>query len=516
MQNEFLLTEEVKNLRKMLEDNKKILIEKENEIAHLREVIAYLRRKKFVRSSEKIDEKERGTFNETEDILAKKDDIDETQNSDDDTEKEEITYTRKKNRGKRGKIDESLPRTKIVIDLPDEEKFCSLHGNPLKEIGEEITEQVIVIPAKIEVLQFVRKKYSRCSCCGGGVQMAPLPPSILPKTMASPSLLSQIIISKYSDALPLYRQENIFSRLGIDLPRQTMARWLIHLCPQLIPLYNLLQDRLLARNYLQMDETTTQVLKEDGKKATSKSYMWVRFAPGSEPIVLYDYSPTRAGSVPEALLVGFKGYLQTDGYDGYAPVCDKNPHIIRLGCMDHCRRKFFDAYKTSEKKNKVGKKGITFLDKLYKIEDRIKSFPPIEKYRIRQDESRVILKEMKDWIDEIRHKITPSSLAGKAINYAFNEWKYLTVYLEDGHLNISNIMVENKIRPFVLGKKNWLFSASVEGANVSALFYSLIETAKANDIEPFDYLLKVLEKLPTANLIDDFEALLPLKSTFLM
>jgi transposase len=330
--------------------------------------------------------------------------------------------------------------------------------------------------------------------------------------MASSSLIAYIVTAKYVDALPLYRQEKIFKRIDANLTRQTMARWLIKVSDKLMPLYNLLQDRCLEKNYMQMDETRVQVLSEEGKKSTSTSFMWLRHAPGDNPIILYDYSPSRAGSVPIELLEGFSGALQIDGYDGYAPACEKF-NLKRLGCMDHCRRKFFDASKTSKGKN-VGTKGVNLLKKLYKIEDQIEKFSAEERHRIRQEKSVPILAEIKSWIDEIRSRITPNSVAGKAINYAFNEWKYLERYVEDPNYNISNIWIENAVRPFAIGRKNWLFCASVDGAKASAMYFSLIETAKKNGFEPFDYLSKMLEKLPAAKTVDDFEKLLPLKGSF--
>jgi transposase len=240
--------------------------------------------------------------------------------------------------------------------------------------------------------------------------------------------------------------------------------------------------------------------------------MWLRLAPGENPIVLYDYAPTRAGSVPIELLEGFSGALQIDGCDGYAPACEKY-NLKRLGCMDHCRRKFFDASKTSTGKN-VGTKGVKFFKKLYKIEEQIEKMSMDERNQIRQEKSIPLLKDIKDWIDDVRSKITPSSVAGKAINYAYNEWKYLERYVDDPQYNISNIWIENAVRPFALGRKNWLFCASVDGAKASAMYFSLIETAKKNGFEPFDYLSKMLEKLPAAKTVDDFEKLLPLRDSF--
>ncbi len=501
----------INKLPNNIDELKKLVIQKHNqlesqsnEIQGLKDIISLLQRKKFAPSSEIVNSNQTSLFNELEDLI-------EEEPSSEEDEKETITYDRVKNK-KRPRIPESLPRIENVIDLPDEEKFCSHDGTPLKEIGEEVSEQLEIIPAKIQVIKTIRKKYA-CPCCDEGIKTASHTPMLLPKTMATASLIAYIIIAKYADALPLYRQEKMFARIGAMITRQTMARWMIVVSKQLLPLYNLLQDKLLEKKYLQMDETTVQVLKEDGKNATSKSYMWVRHAPGKNPIVLYDYAPTRSGEVPINLLEEFKGYLQVDGYDGYQRACVQY-NLIRLGCMDHCRRKFFDAMKSSGGKG-VGKKGIGFLKKVYKVEKQIQDFKVKEKYRVRQSKSKPILEEMKKWIDEVRGKITPKSIAGKAINYAFNEWEYLIGYLEDGQLNISNAWVENKIRPFCIGRKNWLFSNSVDGAEASAMYYSLIETAKANDMEPFDYMNEMLKNLPFAQSIEDFERLLPLKGQFL-
>lgn len=491
-----------KNLQQENERLNQLLQKQKEENQRLLDIIDILQRKKFAPSSEAVDSNQLGLFNELEDIIEE-----DEQNE----EKESITYERSKKKY-RPRIPESLPRIEKIIELPEFERVCPHDGSPLKEIGEEVSEQMEIIPAKIQVIKTIRKKYA-CPCCDEGLKTAPAPTVLLPKSMASPSLIAYIITAKYTDALPLYRQEMMFARIGAVITRQTMARWMIKVSEKLIPLYNLLQDSLLARNYIQMDETRVQVLKEDGKKATSKSYMWIRHAPGYNPIVLYDYDPTRSREVPMRLLEGFSGYLQCDGYDAYQRACNEYG-LNRLGCMDHCRRKFYEAFKTSGGKG-IGKKGITILKKLYKVEEKIKDFSPEEKKRVRQEKAKPILEEMKKWIDEVRQKITPKSVAGIAINYAYNEWKYLIEYLDDGNLNISNIWVENKIRPFVIGRKNWLFSTSVDGANASAMYYSLIETAKANGLEPFDYLSKMLDKLPHAQTLEDFEQLLPLKGQFL-
>ena len=477
-----------------------ILAENSNKINYLQDQITLLQRRKFAPQSEVVTSDQLGLFNEIEDTALLPDEEGES-----DEETITVTYEKPKKK-KRVRLADTIPRQEVIIDLDEKDKVCVHDGATLKKIGEEVSEKLEVIPAKVFVQKTIRYVYA-CPCCDEGMKTPPAPKSLLPKTMASASLLSAMIIAKFMDGLPLYRQEKVFARIGAIVTRQSMARWIIEVSQKLIPLYNLLQDDLLSRDYLNMDETTVQVLKEDGKKATSKSYMWVRYAPGVNPIVLYDYSPSRSGQVPIELLEGFSGSLQVDGYDAYNGVCEKNK-LTRLGCMDHARRKFKDAHSTTGGKT-IGTRGLIFFKSLYKIEEEIEKMSPEEKKKFRQEKSKPILEEMKEWVDEKRPKITPKSVSGKAINYFHNEYKYLTGYLEDGKFNISNCAVENKIRPFAIGRKNWLFSDSVEGAKSSAMFYSLIETAKANNVEPFDWLRGVLEKLPHAETVEDFEDLLP-------
>ena len=501
------LSNNIPELKRLIIDQHNQISEKDNLISEkdkliqdLKDKINLLQKKQFAPKSEVKTSEELGLFNEAEELNKNNQD-----NSEDELE-EETDENKKTRKKRRARLPAHLPREEIVIDLDEKDKVCAHDGTDLVKIGEEVSEKLCIIPAKAVVKKTIRIIYG-CPCCDESIKTPPPPATILPKSMASASLIAYIAIAKYVDGLPLYRQEAVFARIGVEITRQSMARWIIQVSLKLMPLYNLLQDLLLAKNYLQMDETYVQVLKEDGKKATSKSYMWVRHAPGVNPIVLFNYFSTRSGEVPIELLSGFKGHLQVDGYDGYARVCEENK-LVRLGCNDHGRRKFDEAFKTSGGKA-IGKKGLIFYKALYKIEERIEFFCPEERFRIRQEESKPILNEMKVWVDDKRKTITPKSVGGKAINYFHNEYKYLIGYLEDGKLNISNCGVENKIRPFAVGRKNWLFSASVEGADASAMFYSLVETAKANDLEPFDWLTKVLEKLPHANTVEDYEDLLP-------
>ena len=494
------LNNEIEVKESLIGEAEKKIKNREKEIESCKEIIRLLQRKKYASSSERVSSQQLSLFNELEDIINKEQE---------EEEKETITYTRRKPR--RPRIPKSLPREERIIELKGKDRQCPHDGTEMEEIGEETSEKIEIIPAKVKVIKTIRKKYA-CTNCHKKMATAPLPPAILPKSIASPSLLSYIIVGKYADALPLYRQEKIFARIAAEITRQTMARWLIEVSQLMMPLYNLLDEKMLSGNYIQMDETTVQVLKEKGKKPTTKSYMWARRSPGASPIILLDYDPTRKKEVPMRLLEGFSGYLQCDGYPGYDEVCEKN-QLIRLGCMDHCRRKFYDAYKASGKKG-MAKRGLQFLKVLYKIEKEIKEFPSERKKEVRLNESTKVLADMKFWLSDIASKITPDSLGGKAVNYALNEWTYLTRYTEDGNLAISNIMVENEIRPFCIGRKNWLFSDTVGGAEASAMYYSFMATAVANGLEPFDYFNKMLEYLPYAQTVDDYELLLPLQEHF--
>jgi len=426
------------------------------------------------------------------------------------TEDETVTvpeHTRRK-RGRK-KLPEALPRVKVIHELSNDERVCPHDGKPLAEIGEVTSEQLDIIPAKIQVIRHIRKQYA-CSC-GQCIKTAALPPQPIPKSLASPGLLAHITVSKYQDALPLYRQETILKRIGVDLPRATLANWMIQAGNLIQPLINLLRDRLLAYDILQMDETTVQVLKEPDKTAQSKSYLWLqRGGPPDQPVVLYDYDPGRGQEVPKRLLEGFKGYLQTDGYDGYNAVVAVNG-LTHVGCMAHARRKFSDAVKAQgkEKPGSNAYRGLALIKKLYRVEKQARKLKPDARHTHRQRHARPVLDELRSWLDETLVQVPPQSATGKALNYLHNEWDKLIRYLDDGRLEIDNNGAENAIRPFVVGRKNWLFSASIKGVNASANLYSLIETAKANGLEPYAYLRHLFAELPKVETVAAIEALLP-------
>ena len=489
-------------------DEKASLIDAQaEELRTLREYIRLLKHQRFGRKSEQANDAQIWLFNEAEATFREADPGEEADGS---------VFVEAHTRKKRGRkpLPDWIPRVEVLHDLPDEEKICGEDGTALERIGEEVCEQLEFIPAKLRVLRHVRPKYA-CPTCRTGIHTAPLPPQPIPKSLASPTLLAHVAVSKYADGLPLYRQETMFQRLGIDLPRSSLAHWMVKTGELVQPLVNLLRDDLLSSGFVQCDETRYQVLKEPGKAATSQSYLWVQLAP--EPgVVLYDYDASRSAEVPKRLLAGFEGFLQTDGYEGYGAI-GQEPGITHVGCWAHARRKFDEALKaqrSSAKKKRSLKEskalqGLAFIQKLYKIERQIREKPPDEIHRIRQERSRPVMERLRSWLTEAIPRVPPQSLTGKALAYLDGQWPKLIRVLEDGRLPLDTNRVENAIRPFVVGRKNWLFADTVRGAQASANLYSLIETAKDNGLEPFAYLRHVLTELPAAITLDDVEQLLP-------
>jgi len=416
-------------------------------------------------------------------------------------------HTRKK-RGRK-KLPDTLPRVDVIHELSGDDLVCPHDGATLAEIGEKTSEQLDIVPARIQVIRHIRKQYA-CKC-GQCIKTADLPRQPIPKSMASPGLLAHITVSKYQDALPLYRQETILRRIGVDIPRATLANWMIKSGKLIQPLINLMRDQMLEYDIIQMDETPVQVLKEPDKRAQSKSYIWLqRGGPPNGRVVLYDYDPGRSAQVPKRLLEGFKGYLQTDGYDGYNAVVAANG-LVHVGCMAHARRKFSDAVKAQGKSKKRGKahRGLSLIRNLYRIERQAGKLTASERYARRQKHALPIINKIRSWLDDVLPQIAPSSATGGALSYLNNEWEHLIRYLDDGRLDIDNNGAENAIRPFVLGRKNWLFSTSVKGVKASANLYSLIETAKTSGLEPYAYLRHVFTELPKADTVEAIEALLP-------
>lgn len=417
-----------------------------------------------------------------------------------------VTYTRSK--PKRQALPTSLPREVIEHDVPEHEKQCTC-GCQKQRIGAEVTEQLEVIPAQLKVIQHVRPKYA-CNRCDEGVAIAPMPTLFLPKSMAAPSLVAHTIVSKYQDHLPLYRQEKIWQRMGIDIARNTTCGWIMAAAEVCMPMRDALMRELLNCGYIQADETPLQVMDEPNRKNTSLSYMWLyRSAKPDKPIVLFDYRETRQALWPKEVLGDFKGYLQTDGYKGYDWV-NGDTNIIHLGCLAHARRPFAELVKLSKTTGK-SHQAVAYFQKLYAIEKiaREGKFSYEQRYQLRLEKAKPVLDEMKNWLEQSLRHAVPQSKLKDALLYMHERWTELTNYLLDGSLEIDNNGAENQIRPFALGRKNWLMAGSPRGAHASALFYSLIATAVANSWNPFEYLRYLFENIRTCKTDDDYSKLLP-------
>lgn len=443
--------------------------------------------KRFSSKSEKV---AKGTFNEAEqqDIA------------------EPSTQTTKKTGRK--PLPEALEREVITheIDSP----CCECCQSPLHQCGVETSEELKIIPQKVTVIRHERVKYACRQCektqTSSRIITTPKPPSLIPKSIGSAEAFAAVVTAKYVDALPLYRQVDILTRSGIDISRATLANWCVQLGMKVQPIIDAMQSQLLNEKLICADETTVQVLREEDRKAETKSYMWV-YRSGEfvqSPIVIYDYHPSRAGRCAQAFLSGFSGYLLTDGYGDYGTLKD----VTHAGCMAHVRRKFTDAQKASASK-KAGKPevALSYIAKLYAIEKRSKQLSALERQQLRKQEAVPILAEFKTWLE--KQQVLPKGYLGKAITYALNQWPKLLTYLDDGDISIDNNVTERDIRPFTTGRKNWMFSTSVNGAHASANLYSLVMTCRANDISPYYYFRHLFTELPKRLPTDDLTDLMP-------
>ena len=429
-----------------------------------------------------------------------------------DTQEEAISYTRKK--PTRKPLPKDLPREVIVHDISDEEKVCGCCAGELHRIGEDKSEKLQFIPAQVKVIEHVRPKYACRTCEKDGisntVKQAPVPHSVIPKGYATPSLLSQIITSKYQYGLPLYRQESMFKQHGIELSRKTMADWIIRCAELFKPLYDQLHQHILKQPVIAADETTLKVVESE----KVNSYMWLYASGADSPtgnisgteipnIVLYDYHNSRAGQCAVDFLKGYSGYLQVDGYQGY-----EQTQAILIGCWAHARRKFMEAKKGAGKKGS-GKAdwALNHIQKLYRLETQLKDKTVEERYITRQEKSVPLLSQLHMWLMKSAQQVLPKTKLGEAIQYCLNQWKKLERYTLDGLLSIDNNSAERGIKPFVIGRKNWLLSQTATGANASAVLYSIIETAKANDLNVFEYVMTCLDELSQPDV--NIEQLLP-------
>lgn len=477
--------------------------------------------RKFAASSEKLPFQV-NLFDETELEAALRELDEELGDSAGDQDEQDTHQQGRRNRTRERGFSATLRRERIELLLAEADK-----EGALKTFFTKIKEELSYIPPQLKVLEYWQEKAVFATAgyeergddaADERIIAAPRPVHPLGKCFAHASLLAYVITAKYADGLPLYRLEGILKREGHGVSRSVMANWMIRLDEVFRPLINLIREEQNGYRYLQADETRIQVLKADGKTAQSDKWMWVtRGGPPDKPSVLFAYDPSRSGEVAARLLDGFTGILQVDGYAGYAAVC-KQQGIRRIGCMDHARRKFVDAARAGAGGKKKGKaKGqvskadvaLGHIRHLYRIEREIADRSPEEKYRARQALSVPKLEAFKDWLTKNQSRTLKDSLTRKAIDYALNQWAFLIGYCDDGNLQISNVLTENAIRPFAVGRRAWLFADTTRGAHASATMYSVIETARANELEPRAYLLHALERIGSADTLEKLEALLP-------
>lgn len=469
------------------------ITELEQQNKWLMEQFRLLRHKQYGASSEQSTADQMSLFNEAEalaDLSVPEPEITEVK-----------SHYRRKTRLTTDKLPKDIPVEIIEHELPEEERTCPDCGGGLHTMGRETREELKIIPAKAVIVRHVRHVYACRDCENASdhvpVVKADMPEPVIKGGFASADAVAHIAVQKFMMASPLYRQEKEWKLSGILLSRQTMSNWLIKTTEDwLMPIWEAMKNQLLGHGVLHGDETTLQVLKESGKTAQSKSYMWLYRTSGEakHQIVLYEYQPDRKHTHPEEFLKGFSGYLHTDGYDGYHKLPE---NITVVGCWAHLRRKLFDALKILPKDKRAGtnaEKGVAYCDKLFHFEKQFASLTPENRVKERERLSRPMMDEFFSWIDSL--SVLPETLLGKAVHYAKSQRKYLERYLLDGRLEISNNRAERSIKPFVIGRKNWLFSNTPNGARASAVYYSLIVTAMENGMNPFEYLRWILTDMP--------------------
>lgn len=496
MKDVLTLQQRIAELEQLLEKEKQRSLKKDEKIAYLYEQFRLAQQKRFGKKAETYEE-QLDLFNEAEDILAQIDEIE--------TQEQTISYSRKK--PIRQSLPKNLPREQVIHDVED--KTCDCCGNEMHKMGEDKSEKLVFIPATVKVQEYIRPKYA-CRHCEKNetstpIKQAKMPAMPIEKGIATASLLSQIITSKYQFGLPLYRQEAMFKQHGIDLSRKTMSQWMQKSAALLAPLAEQLRAELLQQPVIFADETPLKVINSD----KTKDYMWLYGSGADSPtqnnvqnIVLYEHQASRAASCPVNYLQGYQGYLQVDGYAAY-----EKTQAQLAGCWAHARRYFIDAKKLQGQKTGRADVVLSFIQKLYAIESRIKEKSTEEKYIARQAFSVPLLNELEQWLNKNLLTLVGKTKISEAINYLQNQWGKLIRYVEDGRINIDNNRAERAIKPFVIGRKNWLFSNTANGAKASATLYSIVETAKANGLIPHEYITICLEKLCQPN--PDMNALLP-------
>lgn len=408
---------------------------------------------------------------------------------DDEATHETPPEKRRQARGGRKPLPKDLPRERVVHAVPEAERACSCCGETMEPFAEDITEELEYIPAKLFVKEHVRPKYA-CKGCQEGVKQASLPPRPIEKGIPGPGLLAHVLVSKYVDHLPLYRQSGIFRRIGIDLARSTLCDWVAVCVEELEPIVAELRRAVLISKVVQADETPITVLQHHDERKRSQGWLWVYR--GQQGETVFDFRPTRARDGPREFLADYEGYLQRDGYQGYGKL---SPAIVGVGCWAHARRKFHEAKASSPAEAATA---LRLIGKLYALERTTKELTPKARAARRRAEATPVLEALAAHIEQWQKDALPKSPLGQAVGYAQAQWPTLLRYVEDGDLEIDNNAVERAIRGVAVGRKNWLFAGSYEGARRAAVLYSLVESCKAEGVEPFAYFADVLTRTTTA------------------
>jgi len=471
-------------------------------VKYYEEQFRLAKHRQFGASSEKSDIEQISLFNEVEVTADEK--VAES-------ELVEIEkHYRKRKRAAGDSLPENLPVETVEHTLPEDRQICSECDGALHVMGRQTRRELKIIPAQVKIVEHIQHIYS-CRHCESSndhtpIVKATMPEPVIKGSFASAEAVAHIMTQKFMMGLPLYRMEQEWNRQGIMLSRQTMSNWLTK-CSEdwLEPIYDKLRGKLLKQDVLHADETTVQVLHEPGKTVQSNSYMWLyRTGGGADnPIILYEYQPDRRAERPQAFLKGYKGYLHTDGYDGYHKL---SGDITVVGCWAHARRKFNEALKGLSKehqKDSLAQIGMWYCDALFRLERKYAEYSAEKRYEARLKCSLPLAEDFLLWAKSV--DALPKSLIGKALGYLTQQWIYLKNIYLDGRLELSNNRGERSIKPFVIGRKNWLFCNTTKGARASSVIYSIIETAKENSLKPFDYLVWLFKTMPniTTGKIDD-------------
>jgi transposase len=504
------------------------LAEKDKEIAvltlknlQLQSKVDKLNLLHFGTKSEKItpeDKKQGSLFNEAEDSAFDQNDKDQEEAVTETVEVGPYKKTIKKKVGRKP-LPADLPREIIEYDIPEEDKICAC-GRIKTCIGEDVTERAKIKPAEISVLQERRKKYA-CKGCEGttndekGVQTAEGIKHLIPGSIADESLLAWSIVEKFEFALPFYRQSKRLAQIGIPIPRATLSNLVIKSATACIPLYNELINTIKAGSVINADETRVQVLKEPNRKASLQSWMWIfQRKDKDKKCVVFQYDPGRSHEIPYDFLKDYKGWLQTDDFSAYHTALKKIPHKIKhVLCWAHARRRFFQYWESTKKQDKEVKKILDLIKELFDLENLRSDYSLKGFHKQRKSRGEIILKVLFDKLTSLYKQVPPSLGLGQAIRYTLSNWEQLVLYLDNPELTPSNNSAENAIRPFVIGRKNWMFSGSPKGAESSAIIYSLVESVKMNDLSVLDYFNYILRKIPYCITQDDYKKLLPFNLT---